>query len=94
VEIEMHMHAFALYYYHNSGNAKSISNAKCFFTNTTLIEMLIPLRNNKYDTVEGNRKNLTKRRALWKVSENQREVQNTLLHWKWSTTGLVHAIKI
>ena len=42
-------------YYHNSGNAKSISNAKCFFTDATLVEMLIPLRNNEYDTVEANR---------------------------------------
>ena len=66
-------------YYHNSGNAKSISNAKCFFTDATLIEMLITLRNNEYDTVEANRIFLTERRALWKVSENQRDVQDTLL---------------
>ena len=44
------------YYYHNLGNAKSISNGKCFFTDATLVEVLIPLMQNEYDTVNANRK--------------------------------------
>ena len=45
--------SFQAEYYHNLGNAKSTSNAKCFFTDATLLKILIPLRHSDYD-VEAN----------------------------------------
>ena len=81
--------------YRNSGNAQSISNAKCFFIKATLDGLLIPYGYGEYGTtVKASGIFLNEEKRAGKLSENQQDVQNIILQCKLFIDGPVQARKI